>query len=131
MDIAYDHIAEETYSDRSTTPKPTSSPGSSSAVSPNRPNLNTEFQETFRAFSNSPWGAKLGGLWGNVRKQGESYYAEAKREVGSASEDALKGLTDLKEQLVSRTRGMSLGEEERNAVKDAPVEKGTTPEMTS
>src|SRR2546423_7548599 len=129
MDIAYDHIAEETYSDRAATPKPTSTANNTSPA--DRPNLDTEFQETFRAFSNSPWGAKLGGLWGNVRKQGESYYAEAKREVGSASEDALKGLTDLKEQLVSRTRGMSLGEEERNAVKDAPVEKGTTPEMTS
>jgi hypothetical protein len=130
MDIAYDHIAEETYSDRSTTPKPTSSPGSSSAVSSNRPNLNTEFQETFRAFSNSPWGAKLGGLWGNVRKQGESYYAQAQREVGEASEEAIKGFTDLKESFVSRTRGMSLGEAERNPDNDVMVEKGTTSTTT-
>ena len=128
MDIAYDHIAEETYSDRATTPKPTSSPNN--ATSANHPNLNTEFQETFRAFSNSPWGAKLGGLWGNVRKQGESYYEEAKREVESASEDALKGFTDLKEQLVSRTRGMSLGEEERDPDNDVLVEKGVLPTAT-
>jgi hypothetical protein len=130
MDIAYDHIAEETYSDRSTTPKPTSSPGSSGAVSSNRPNLNTEFQETFRAFSNSPWGAKLGGLWGNVRKQGESYYAQAQREVGEASEEAIKGFTDLKESFVSRTRGMSLGEAERNPDNDVTAEKGTTSTTT-
>jgi BSD domain len=129
MDIAYDHIAEETYSDRSTTPKPTSTEPSP-AVSSNRPNLNTEFQETFRAFSNSPWGAKLGGLWGNVRKQGESYYAQAQREVGEVSEEAIKGFTGLKESLVSRTRGMSLGEAERNPDSDVMVEKGTMPTAT-
>ena len=129
MDIAYDHIAEETYADRSTTPKPTS-PEPSPAVSSNRPNLNTEFQETFRAFSNSPWGAKLGGLWGNVRKQGESYYAQAQREVGEVSEEAIKGFTGLKESFVSRTRGMSLGEAERNPDSDVMVEKGTMPTAT-
>jgi len=132
MDSAYDHIAEETYSDRAPTPKPTSS--STSTITPpgpaNRPNLNTEFQETFRAFSNSPWGAKLGGLWGNVRKQGESYYAQAQREVGEASGEALKGFTDLKEQLVSRTRGLSLSEEQRDPDKDRQVEKGMMPTAT-
>jgi hypothetical protein len=129
MDIAYDHIAEETYSDRSTTPKPASSE-SSPAVSSNRPNLNTEFQETFRAFSNSPWGAKLGGLWGNVRKQGESYYAQAQREVGEVSEEAIKGFTDLKESLVNRTRGMSLGEAERKRDEEVVVDKGSMPTAT-
>ena len=123
MDNAYDHIAEETYSDRATTPKP--SPASTA-----RPNLNTEFQETFRAFSNSPWGAKLGGLWGNVRKQGESYLEEAKREVGEASGEALKGFTDLKEQLVSRTRGMSLDGEGRDPSRDEQVEQRTIPNGT-
>ena len=122
MDIAYDHIAEETYTDRATTPKPTPAPA-------DRPSLNTEFQETFRAFSNSPWGAKLGGLWGNVRKQGETYYEEAKREVEEASGEALKGFTDLQEQLVSRTRGMSLGEEGRDPDADVLVEKGEMPKM--
>jgi hypothetical protein len=128
MDIAYDHIAEETYSDRAPTPKPTASSTTPGAA--NRPNLNTEFQETFRAFSNSPWGAKLGGLWGNVRKQSESYYAQAQREVGEASGEALKGFTDLKEQLVNRTRGMSLSEEQRDPDKDKLVEKGTMPTAT-
>lgn len=117
MDIAYDHIAEETYTgDRAATPTPpksdvppTNTPASTSSQP--RSNLNQEFQETFRAFSSSPWGAKLGGLWGNVRKQGETYYADARREVGEVREEALKGFTDLKETLVNRTRGMSLGEE--------------------
>jgi hypothetical protein len=126
MDIAYDHIVEETYSDRTPTPKPNSAQASTS-----RPNLNTEFQETFRAFSNSPWGAKLGGLWGNVRRQGETYYAQAQREVGEASGEALRGFTDLKEQLVSRARGVSLSEQDRERVKDQDEtgEKRETPKV--
>src|SRR5947207_2959450 len=126
MDIAYDHIVEETYSDRTPTPKP-----NSAQASTNRPNLNTEFQETFRAFSNSPWGAKLGGLWGNVRRQGETYYAQAQREVGEASGEALRGFTDLKEQLVSRARGVSLSEQDRERVKDQDEtgEKRETPKV--
>jgi hypothetical protein len=104
MDIAYDHIQEETLSPGAETPKDTSSP------KPPTTSLNTEFQETFRAFSSSPWGARLGGFLGTVRKQGESYYAGARQEYNAASEEALKGLTDLKEQIVQRTRGLSMGE---------------------
>jgi hypothetical protein len=32
------------------------------------PSLNTEFQEAWGAVSNSPWAARLGGLWGSVKK---------------------------------------------------------------
>ena len=112
MDSAYDHIAEETLSgDRAPTPTPPQAgPSSTTTASATRPNLNTEFQETLRAFSHSPWGATLGGLWGNVRKQGESYYEGARREVGEAGGEALKGFTDLRDSLVSRTRSLSLGE---------------------
>ena len=110
MDIAYDHITEETFSpDRAQTPTPLKAGASSSS----KPNLNTEFQETFRAFSSSPWGARLGGLWGNVRKQGEQYYEGAKREVEGASEEALKGLTDLRETIVKQTQNLSLDEERK------------------
>ena len=110
MDIAYDHITEETFSsDRAPTP----TPRKAEASSPSRPNLNAEFQETFRAFSNSPWGAKLGGLWGNVRRQGEQYYEEARREVGEASEEALRGISGLKETIVKQTQSLSLEEEKK------------------
>lgn len=122
MDIAYDHIAEETYSDRTPTPKPNSTSGPSAPSAPT--NLNTEFQETFRTFSNSPWGAKLGGLWGNVRKQSSSYYAQAQRDVGEASGEALKGLTDLKESLVNRTRRASVGEEQTGVEEDTEAASG-------
>ncbi|EXJ93036.1 hypothetical protein A1O3_01592 [Capronia epimyces CBS 606.96] len=93
MDLAYDHIAEQSFTpgDRVATPTPPVSnitPTTSNAATTPKPdhatareNLQTEFQETFKAFSNSPWGAKLGGLWGNVRKQGETYYEEARKEA--------------------------------------------------
>lgn len=51
----------------------------------------------------------MGGLWGNVRRQGESYYEGARQEYSAASEEAVKGLTDLRETIVGRTRALSLG----------------------
>jgi BSD domain len=126
MDIAYDHITEETFSpDRTPTPTPPKSGASS------KPNLNTEFQETFRAFSSSPWGARLGGLWGNVRKQGEQYYEGARREVEGASEEALKGFSGLKETIVKQTQSLSLDEEtKRDGVSTNTGADDTTPTDT-
>lgn len=124
MDAAYDHIAEETFgTDRAPTPTPqnpgaglsASSSSTSSATtvtgstSTPRPNLNTELQETFQAFSNSPWGTKLGGLWGSVRKQGEQYYEDARREVEEATGEAKKGLSDITESIAKQTKNISFG----------------------
>ncbi|KAK2754275.1 hypothetical protein FQN54_007155 [Arachnomyces sp. PD_36] len=114
MDIAYDHIQEDLLSnDNNRSNQPGSADQSTSesaeASSQKQSDLSTEFQETFRAFSASPWGARLGGIWGNVRKQGESYYEGARQEYSAASEEAVKGLTDLRETIVGRTRGLSLG----------------------
>ncbi|KAI1609843.1 hypothetical protein EDD36DRAFT_444941 [Exophiala viscosa] len=113
MDLAYDHIAEKTFSpaDRATTPTPipsssaeTPAPGGDAATPkasppPARQSLQTEFQETFQVFSNSAWGAKLGGLWGNVRKQGETYYEEARKEAAEMAQEVealrTKGLLGL------------------------------------
>ncbi|KAJ5835658.1 hypothetical protein N7447_001684 [Penicillium robsamsonii] len=100
MDIAYDHILEEAYSNKE-------GASDSKPQEPN-PNLNDELQETFRAFSNSPWGSRIGGLWDNVRKQGETYYEGARQEYAAASEEAVKGFSDLKETLADRTKGLSL-----------------------
>ncbi|KAJ5613003.1 hypothetical protein N7510_006197 [Penicillium lagena] len=97
MDIAYDHIQEEILS-----AKEHSEGGES------KTDLNAELQETFRAFSSSPWGTRIGGLWDNVRKQGESYYEGARQEYAAASEEAAKGFSDLRDTLVDRTRGLSL-----------------------
>ncbi|KIW63066.1 hypothetical protein PV04_09944 [Phialophora macrospora] len=108
MDLAYDHIVEQTYhpADRAITPTPgdKSSTEPTDAATPKPPNsprqsLQSEFQETFKAFSNSQWGAKLGGIWGNVRKQGESLYEEARKEAADISKDMealrLKGAKGL------------------------------------
>jgi hypothetical protein len=131
MDLAYDHITEETI--RSPTPRPSTIPNQTNAGSEGPPvprsTLPTELQETFRAFSTSPWAAKLGGFFGNVRKQGESYYEGARREVEEVSEDAFKGLTNLKESLVNRTRSLSLGEDERAPTEVVVDEKVRGPEL--
>ncbi|KAL1964750.1 hypothetical protein VTN77DRAFT_6617 [Rasamsonia byssochlamydoides] len=106
MDIAYDHIQEEILASNGP-----SKSDDGSADANQRPNLNlsAEFQETFRAFSNSPWGIRIGGILDNVRKQGESYYEGARQEYAAASEEAVKGLSDLRNSIVGRTRGLSLG----------------------
>ncbi|KAK5049841.1 hypothetical protein LTR84_003959 [Exophiala bonariae] len=96
MDFAYDHIAEQQFTptDRTTTPTPaTSTGGNNDPTTPRatpsapRQNLQTEFQETFKAFSKSPWGTTLGGFWGNVKKQGETYYEEARKEAAEVASE--------------------------------------------
>ncbi len=118
MDLAYDAITQSSYTDRAATPTPpkpadTSTPEPDPQATPKsapRQNLQTEFQETFKAFSASPWGAKLGGWWSSTTKQGQSYYEEAVKEAEDLRVDALKGFNDLKETIVTRTRGMSGGD---------------------
>ena len=124
MDLAYDQINQEAYAaDRAATPTQDTQP-QGTTTAPKQPSLNTELQETFQAFSNSPWAAKLGGLWGNVRKQAEdvrknteSYYEEAKREVDDLAVDTAKWGAGLKESLVSRTRALSTDEKPREESK--------------
>lgn len=60
MDTAYDHIQEELA------PAETSE-GDSSQAKPN--DLKSELTEAYQAISSSPWGAKLGGFFGSVKKQ--------------------------------------------------------------
>lgn len=100
MDAAYDHIQEEVL-------RPDPSPAQPTDTHPEG-NLNTELQEAYKSFSTSPWGARLGGFLGSVRKQGESYYQGARQEAAAASEEALKGFSDLRSTLVSRARSISV-----------------------
>ena len=60
MDLAYDHIAEDGYAKKTEEPKTGTQPQSS---------LNEDLQDAYKAFSNSPWGARIGGFFGNVVKQ--------------------------------------------------------------
>ncbi|KAE8421699.1 hypothetical protein BDV36DRAFT_247332 [Aspergillus pseudocaelatus] len=108
MDIAYDHIQGEILSSNDTSKKEGTSQDENKTQQQSNVDLNAELQETFRAFSASPWGMRIGGLWDNVRKQGETYYEGAKQEYAAASEEAAKGFSDLKQSIVGRTRGLSL-----------------------
>lgn len=61
MDTAYEHLQEETLAaEEEEKPKDDKTP---------QPSLNAEFQDAYKAFSSSPWGSRLGGLWGTVKKQ--------------------------------------------------------------
>ncbi|GKU17925.1 unnamed protein product [Fusarium langsethiae] len=98
MDLAYDHIAEDGYAKKTEEPK-TTQPQST---------LNEDLQDAYKAFSNSPWGAKIGGFFGTVAKQGESVYTQASKELAEVGEDASKGLTSLRSTILSHTRNLSL-----------------------
>lgn len=113
MDVAYDHIQEEVLS--------TEDAAKREGNRPKPANLNTEFQEAYKSFSASPWGAKLGGFFNDVKRQGGNYYEGAKQEASSlARSDALKGFTDLKSTLVSRARSMSTGQNNTTAGPSSP-----------
>lgn len=121
MDFAYDHIAEKTYNpgDRAVTPTPgTSNVGvegesatpRAAPASP-RQSLQSEFQETFRTFQQSPWAATLGGFWGNVRKQGETYYEEARKEAAEVA-------SEVEALRTKGFKGLGFGAEETPAQSD-------------
>lgn len=108
MDFPYDHIQEEIIAANDPSKKDGPQGESSNNAQQSNVDLNAELQETFRAFSASPWGVRIGGIWDNVRKQGESYYEGARQEYSAVSEEAVKGFSDLRENIVGRTRGLSL-----------------------
>lgn len=109
MDVAYDHIQEESFSPHEEKSESSTQPSSSSTQP--QSNLNTEFQQAFKAVSSSPWGARLGGWFGEARKQGQAFVTDLQKEATEAQQQATKGFTQLQEQLAQRTRGMSLNAE--------------------
>jgi len=98
MDLAYDHIQEQALAPENEAEKKEKKPEST---------LNSDFQEAYKAISSSPWGARLGGFFGNVVKQGESVYKQGQQELTAVGEEASKGLTDLRSSIISRTRALS------------------------
>lgn len=122
MDIAYDHIQEEILTSQKEEASSASNNNQQSNI-----NLNTELQETFRAFSASPWGTRIGGLWDNVRKQGESYYEDARKEYAAASEEAVKGFSDLRDTIVDQTKGLSLSAVAMASGSEGQKDGATTP----
>ncbi|KAH8684705.1 hypothetical protein BGZ60DRAFT_171525 [Tricladium varicosporioides] len=121
MDLAYDHIQEEALSPEE--------PSNDQQKHPET-TLNTDFQEAYKAISSSPWGARLGGFFGSVVKQGESVYKEAQSELSAVGEEASKGLTDLRSSIISRARAVSSAQsrpapEETTKDKDGEKEVST------
>ena len=112
MDVAYDHIQEEFLSPDEAAKK---EEGSKSKQS----NLNSEFQEAYKSITASPWGAKLGGFFNDVKKQGGSYYKEVQQEASTTGEEVLKGFTDLRTTLVNRARSMSTGQQKQDPQTEA------------
>ncbi|KAG8169593.1 hypothetical protein KVR01_000338 [Diaporthe batatas] len=104
MDLAYDHIVEESL------PKEEDGKRNKTAGSAEQTqnSLNAEFQDAYKAFSASPWGARLGGFFGNVVKQGETVYQGAQKELAAAGSEAQRGFTGLTNAVINRTRGLSL-----------------------
>ncbi|KJZ78473.1 hypothetical protein HIM_01864 [Hirsutella minnesotensis 3608] len=96
MDLAYDHIQQDAFSQE----QGSSDPNQESS-------LNSDIQDAYKAISSSAWGIKIGGFLGNVVKQGESVYNQAQKELAEVGEDATKGFTDLRESLMSRTRSLT------------------------
>ncbi|KAJ5221306.1 uncharacterized protein N7469_010193 [Penicillium citrinum] len=129
MDIAYDHIQEEIFASKQEEGT-SSSNANSGADKNNTPDLNTELQETFRAFSASPWGTRIGGLWDNVRKQGETYYEGARQEYAAASEEAVKGFSNLRDSIVDQTKGLSLNTVAMATSGEPQKDEATTPRAT-
>ena len=103
MDVAYDHIQEEVLSPDEIARKEASDKHKQS-------NLNTEFQEAYKSFSATPWGAKVGGFFSDVKKHSETYYEGARQQGSVAGGEALKGFTDLRTTLVNRARSLSQGQ---------------------
>lgn len=60
MDLAYDHIQEESFRDE-TTP--------ANAQPAQQHTLNEDLQDAYRAISTSAWGSRIGGFLGSVVKQ--------------------------------------------------------------
>ncbi|KAK7736572.1 hypothetical protein SLS53_007004 [Cytospora paraplurivora] len=102
MDLAYDHIVEESL------PKEEDGKRRFSGAEQTQQSLNDEIQDAYKAFSASPWGAKIGGFFGTVVKQGESVYQEAQKELTAVGSEAQRGFSGLTNTLISRTRGLSL-----------------------
>lgn len=69
MDLAYDHIVEESLPKEDDGRKTRGEGSVEGSGAHQQQTLNAEFQDAYKAFSASPWGAKIGGFFGNVVKQ--------------------------------------------------------------
>ncbi|KFZ04340.1 hypothetical protein V502_10224 [Pseudogymnoascus sp. VKM F-4520 (FW-2644)] len=99
---AYDHIQESTLAPDEAPGNNGGNGGNGGAAGQNT--LNADFQDAYKAISSSPWGARLGGFFGSVVKQGEHVYKEASQELSAVGQEATKGLADLRSSLVGQAK---------------------------
>jgi hypothetical protein len=120
MDLAFDHIQDANARE---------SNQSSDGTKQDQPQstLNDDLQDAYKAISESAWGARIGGFFGNVVKQGESVYTQASKELAEVGEDATKGFNDLRETILSRTRALSVNTATPEDSREGDDDQSTTP----
>ncbi|KAK9473364.1 uncharacterized protein V1510DRAFT_414850 [Dipodascopsis tothii] len=106
MDTAYDSIQRETLPDEGFVAGAAAESAGAAGKGAGK-GLSDEVSEAFQTFSNSAWGVRLGGMWENVRKQGEQALDVTKKDLLEASERASKELASLGQQL--KTKGAAMG----------------------
>ncbi|KKA30274.1 hypothetical protein TD95_004386 [Thielaviopsis punctulata] len=129
MDVAYDHIQEDIYrKDDPTDKAPAGDKSQSEKQQEAQASLNSDIQEAYKAISSSAWGAKIGGFFGTVVKQGESVYQSAQKELTTVGGEATRGLSDLRETIINSTRNISLN---NNSSATVAADGSTTPTASS
>ncbi|KAK9466641.1 hypothetical protein V1512DRAFT_263114 [Lipomyces arxii] len=109
MDTAYDVIQQEALPDASLLERKSVDGGAAAAASSDvagedavpTQTLGDEITDAVQSFQHSAWGARIGGLWESVKKQGEQALDVTKKDLSVASELATKEIASLSEQLRS------------------------------
>lgn len=125
MDAAYDHITDEALA-------PAEETEQTEAASQRKPQtLNAEFQEAFKAVSSSPWGATLGGWFGEAKKQGQIFVSDLQKEAADAQDAATKRISSLREEIVKKTGNLSFNTEAGASSDERDVSDATKTEAVS
>ena len=122
--MAYDAVQEESYPEGEGPSPP------AEARHDRSPSINNELRDAYKALSDSSWGSKFGGWWNQVKKQGESYYEAAQKELSAANSEGSKGVTDV----ITNTGTLSLSQPDHEADTTSnrtPQPKAEAPESLS
>ncbi|KFY42759.1 hypothetical protein V495_04352 [Pseudogymnoascus sp. VKM F-4514 (FW-929)] len=124
---AYDHIQESTLAPEEARRAGSNADGAGSNGGGGQNTLNADFQDAYKAISSSPWGARLGGFFGSVVKQGEHVYKEASQELSAVGQEATKGLADLRSSLVGQAKAANPSTTDNTSDSTSTPKDGETP----
>ncbi|KFX85911.1 hypothetical protein O988_09857 [Pseudogymnoascus sp. VKM F-3808] len=124
---AYDHIQESTLAPEEARRAGNNADGAGSNGGGGQNTLNADFQDAYKAISSSPWGARLGGFFGSVVKQGEHVYKEASQELSAVGQEATKGLADLRSSLVGQAKAANPSTTDNTSDSTSTPKDGETP----